>query len=448
MDLGQRLRQARLEAGMTQEELGKQLGVSRQTLSNWENGRSLPDVGSAVKLGKLYNISLDKLLSGQEIIQQFEDLAARRRQFWQMMLEIGIILQLVGNLIRGLGFSWVGDGLTWCGFLLLTVTIVMHLRVFDHSRGDCIRGLLGIGGRWLLILWVLVFPNVGEGDVYLLLISFANLILALLVWSAGVWTINFKSTRLWLIIVLYVGTPLLLEGLRLQDSGVMVESNPFLRDYRVETVLYPQDDPTYRNAVIELGNNTLMLAVDGVDREYIGRFDYSEPTVEDTAKGIWFLVPEEDPQDLYKLTLEQDDSVVLSYANAGTLQWQWKLKPNHRVASLHIDTLAKDIFAPVTWYPAGYPDGEKPNFKNISVAPKATLGIKVYGLEGKPLVIHEEYYHEDQVDYQTYEIPAKREHQYEMEVEARYGALKGQYAIYRIPFEDGEYRFTLTLQGF
>ena len=50
MELGQKLREARLHAGLKQEELAKRLGVSRQTVSNWENGQSLPDVVGDAKM--------------------------------------------------------------------------------------------------------------------------------------------------------------------------------------------------------------------------------------------------------------------------------------------------------------------------------------------------------------------------------------------------------------
>ncbi len=40
MNLGERLRKARQEAGLTQEDLAKRLDVSRQTISSWENGIS------------------------------------------------------------------------------------------------------------------------------------------------------------------------------------------------------------------------------------------------------------------------------------------------------------------------------------------------------------------------------------------------------------------------
>ena len=50
MEFGQKLKEARLKAGRKQEDVAKQLGVSRQTMSNWENDRSYPDLASVLKL--------------------------------------------------------------------------------------------------------------------------------------------------------------------------------------------------------------------------------------------------------------------------------------------------------------------------------------------------------------------------------------------------------------
>lgn len=63
-NIGQKLRDARKNSGLTQESAAERLGVSRQTISNWENSRSYPDIGSVVKMSDLYSVSLDKLLKG------------------------------------------------------------------------------------------------------------------------------------------------------------------------------------------------------------------------------------------------------------------------------------------------------------------------------------------------------------------------------------------------
>ncbi len=66
MKIGIKLKEARLQAGLTQENVAEKIQVTRQTISNWENEKSFPDIVSVIKLSTLYNISLDKLLKGDE----------------------------------------------------------------------------------------------------------------------------------------------------------------------------------------------------------------------------------------------------------------------------------------------------------------------------------------------------------------------------------------------
>ena len=63
-----------------------------------------------MKLGKLYNTSLDTLLSGEEVIRHFADLAEKRRSFWQRVLEAGLLLELLGIFLAGQGYDWLGVG--------------------------------------------------------------------------------------------------------------------------------------------------------------------------------------------------------------------------------------------------------------------------------------------------------------------------------------------------
>ncbi|MDE5779965.1 MAG: helix-turn-helix domain-containing protein [Lachnospiraceae bacterium] len=64
MGIGEKLKNFRMSAGMTQEQIAEEINVSRQTISNWENGKSLPDVISLIKISDFYQISLDDLLKG------------------------------------------------------------------------------------------------------------------------------------------------------------------------------------------------------------------------------------------------------------------------------------------------------------------------------------------------------------------------------------------------
>lgn len=64
MDIHNKLRNARMNANMTQELIAEKINVSRQTISNWEREKSLPDIISLIKISEIYEISLDDLLIG------------------------------------------------------------------------------------------------------------------------------------------------------------------------------------------------------------------------------------------------------------------------------------------------------------------------------------------------------------------------------------------------
>ena len=66
MELGEKICHLRKLAGMTQEQLAEKLNIARQTLSKWENGTSMPDVESIVRLSSLFHTSLDELLLEEE----------------------------------------------------------------------------------------------------------------------------------------------------------------------------------------------------------------------------------------------------------------------------------------------------------------------------------------------------------------------------------------------
>jgi len=62
MNIGQKLKNKRTQSGLTQEAVAEKIGVSRQTVSNWENNRSYPDIVSILRLSDLYEVSLDEFL--------------------------------------------------------------------------------------------------------------------------------------------------------------------------------------------------------------------------------------------------------------------------------------------------------------------------------------------------------------------------------------------------
>ena len=68
MDIGKKLKDARNAAGLTQESAAESLGVSRQTVSNWETGKTYPDIVSVIRMSGLYSVSLDCLLKEEKTV--------------------------------------------------------------------------------------------------------------------------------------------------------------------------------------------------------------------------------------------------------------------------------------------------------------------------------------------------------------------------------------------
>ena len=62
MEISKCIKEARQKNNISQESLAEQLGVSRQTISSWETGKSYPDIVSVIKMSDIFNISLDKML--------------------------------------------------------------------------------------------------------------------------------------------------------------------------------------------------------------------------------------------------------------------------------------------------------------------------------------------------------------------------------------------------
>ena len=67
MTVGEKIQQLRKQNQLSQEELGQQLFVSRQTVSLWENGQTLPTIDNLMRLKEIFGVSLDTLLSKENL---------------------------------------------------------------------------------------------------------------------------------------------------------------------------------------------------------------------------------------------------------------------------------------------------------------------------------------------------------------------------------------------
>ncbi len=73
MEFNEKLQELRKQKGITQEELAEALFVSRTAVSKWESGRGYPNIDSLKALAKFFSVTVDELLSGDELLVVAEE---------------------------------------------------------------------------------------------------------------------------------------------------------------------------------------------------------------------------------------------------------------------------------------------------------------------------------------------------------------------------------------
>ncbi len=161
MDIGSKIRNARIDAGYTQERAAEALGVSRQTVSNWENERSYPDIVSVIRMSEMYSISLDLLLkeekdvkkSYMEYLEESTNTVRSRNSLTKaVMITGGLIIYALSQLV-----FWVfakGPEVTVCKTVFQI--LLLPLSAFLLSAFAAKNGWWG-KGKWALIAVSAVF---------------------------------------------------------------------------------------------------------------------------------------------------------------------------------------------------------------------------------------------------------------------------------------------------
>lgn len=112
MELAEQIKQRRIERGMSQEDLAERIYVSRQTISNWENDKTYPDVQSLLLLSVLFDTTVDELIKGdvkamEEIVNSKETYKTMTR--WAMgglaVVVVAVVMLIVGYGILDWGFA-------------------------------------------------------------------------------------------------------------------------------------------------------------------------------------------------------------------------------------------------------------------------------------------------------------------------------------------------------
>lgn len=98
MEFSEKLLALRKQKGWTQEELAEALYVSRTAISKWESGRGYPNIESLKAISKLFSVSIDNLLSNEELITVAET-DSKEKAYKTHTVIFGLVDCMVGLLM-------------------------------------------------------------------------------------------------------------------------------------------------------------------------------------------------------------------------------------------------------------------------------------------------------------------------------------------------------------
>lgn len=135
MMIAEKIKNARIQKGYTQEQVAEELLVSRQTVSNWENGKSLPDIISIIRMSDLYELSLDELIKGDKALLKKMDKDVRAvkaekqiMKFAWISIVIGTILIILGEIFEGNPLiDFMNGALPWVLLGLMLLLAILYL---------------------------------------------------------------------------------------------------------------------------------------------------------------------------------------------------------------------------------------------------------------------------------------------------------------------------------
>ncbi|MBO5415371.1 MAG: helix-turn-helix transcriptional regulator [Clostridia bacterium] len=184
MTLGEKLSKLRKENNYTQEQLAEILGVSRQSISKWESDIVYPETDKLIKMGKLFECSMDYLLN-DDITEKQGTQPAEKESFWDM-LKGQFHERKSEKMIFGMPFYHIGKNAH--GFFAIGVRARGVFSVGFLSRGIFSMGLLSLG---VISLGVLSLGLISIGAFSLGLLAVGSIALGL--FAAGAVSVGLIS---------------------------------------------------------------------------------------------------------------------------------------------------------------------------------------------------------------------------------------------------------------
>ena len=164
-DIGSKIKAARIEKKLTQEQIAELLGVSRQTISNWENQKSYPDIISVIKMSECCDVSLDYLLKGEQKMKRYYDYLEESTNVVKSNTNRNQIITLLSYLLiwtfSMMVFWFFTGGSGAMGYSLMFLWIILPVTTFIVSVVIGKNNFWG-NGKWAFTLFFGVMYMLAE----------------------------------------------------------------------------------------------------------------------------------------------------------------------------------------------------------------------------------------------------------------------------------------------
>ena len=128
MEFNEKLQKLRKQRGITQEELAEKLYVSRTAISKWESGRGYPNIESLKAIAKFFSVTVDELLSTDEILTIAEEDNKRKENHFRDLM-YGLLDLCIAMLIFLPLFAEKTDGIIQSVSLIALDGVQIYLKI-------------------------------------------------------------------------------------------------------------------------------------------------------------------------------------------------------------------------------------------------------------------------------------------------------------------------------
>ena len=143
MEFNEKLQELRKQRCLTQEELAESLYVSRTAISKWESGRGYPNIDSLKAISKLFSVTIDELLSGDELLTIAEEDTKQKEKHFRDLV-FGLLDTSIAMFLFLPFFGQKANGIIQGVSLLSLTEIEPYLKIlyFVMVTGIIISGIL------------------------------------------------------------------------------------------------------------------------------------------------------------------------------------------------------------------------------------------------------------------------------------------------------------------